>query len=86
MTEKRPGPAPAVRLIEVSVKRELTVVLNIKFLRHIDSRFYARDVKVIRTHLTFHIAHKNGTHLSRQPNKKKQDFLENLSLKMTGHY
>ena len=25
MTEKRPGPAPGVRLIEVSVKRELTV-------------------------------------------------------------
>ena len=25
MTEKRPGPAPAVRLIEVSVKREFTV-------------------------------------------------------------
>ena len=27
MTEKRPGPAPGVRLIEVSVKRELTVLL-----------------------------------------------------------
>ena len=26
MTEKRPGPAPGVRLIEVSVKREFTVV------------------------------------------------------------
>ena len=26
MTEKRPGPAPGVRLIEGSVKRELTVV------------------------------------------------------------
>ena len=25
MTEKRPGPAPGVRLTEVSVKRELTV-------------------------------------------------------------
>ena len=25
MTEKQPGPAPGVRLIEVSVKRELTV-------------------------------------------------------------
>ena len=25
MTEKRPGPAPGVRLIEVSIKRELTV-------------------------------------------------------------
>ena len=25
MTEKRPGPAPGVPLIEVSVKRELTV-------------------------------------------------------------
>ena len=25
MTEKRPGPAPGVSLIEVSVKRELTV-------------------------------------------------------------
>ena len=25
MTEKRPGPAPGVRLIEVSVKGELTV-------------------------------------------------------------
>ena len=26
MTEKRPGPAPGVRVIEVSVKRELTVL------------------------------------------------------------
>ena len=26
MTDKRPGPAPGVRLIEVSVKRELTVL------------------------------------------------------------
>ena len=26
MTEKQPGPAPRVRLIEVSVKRELTVL------------------------------------------------------------
>ena len=28
MTEKRPGPAPGVRLIEVSVKRELTVYIK----------------------------------------------------------
>ena len=49
MTEKRPGPAPGVRLIEVSVKRELTVcalILNhkaykclekISFLESIDT-------------------------------------------------
>ena len=29
MTEKRPGPAPGVRLIEVSVKRELTVIVKV---------------------------------------------------------
>ena len=28
MTEKQPGPTPGVRLIEVSVKRELTVLFN----------------------------------------------------------
>ena len=29
MTEKRPGPAPGVRLIEVSVKKELTVLTSL---------------------------------------------------------
>ena len=28
MTEKRPGPTPGVRLVELSVKRELTVTPN----------------------------------------------------------
>ena len=30
MTKKRPGPTPGVRLIEVSVKRELTVYSNLQ--------------------------------------------------------
>ena len=31
MTEKQPGPAPGVRLIEVSVKRELTVLSSARY-------------------------------------------------------
>ena len=40
MTEKQPGPAPGVRLIEVSVKRELTVThimfvhFNVETMQH----------------------------------------------------
>ena len=48
MTEKRPGPAPGVRLIEVSVKRELTVYLSFfsKFIC-IDVVSRAAEVPVI---------------------------------------
>ena len=36
MTEKQPGPAPGVYLIEVSVKRELTVCPFATFLSGIE--------------------------------------------------
>ena len=42
MTEKRPGPAPGVRLIEVSVKRELTVYHYVVHVYAINRRLVPR--------------------------------------------
>ena len=53
MTEKRPGPAPGVRLVEVSVKRELTV--NALKLMHYCLTFHFRSAEVIRPLFCFEL-------------------------------
>ena len=47
MTEKRPGPAPGVRLIEVSVKRELTVHIMSKELTLLSSTYLTLKMVII---------------------------------------
>ena len=39
MTEKQPGPAPGVRLREVSVKRELTVFMLVHIIQLVFGSF-----------------------------------------------
>ena len=41
MTEKRPGPTPGVRLMEVSVKRELTVLFVLNFEKKIQAILFS---------------------------------------------
>ena len=45
MTEKRPGPAPGVPLIEVSVKREWTVVRGGFLENSALTNFFPRDTR-----------------------------------------
>ena len=49
MTEKRPGPAPGVPLIEVSIKRKLTVFVsyNKKMWKNVNDVIYVSALQLI---------------------------------------